>query len=149
MESRPEILGGDSERFADFLRIESVEFPQEKSVGDTGGEFRQAAFKRFPKLAILKRASGIAAPVQRRVFPMPAAIERRVSRIYAKRVVSQRFFSHRLAMMIDDFVSQDADEPGPLARTPGEILASAKCVEERLLNGIRSQIGSAETRESA
>ncbi len=75
MEARPEVVGADLEQFAGLLCAEAVDFPEEKRIGQTAGEPRQADGENVPEFTRFKDRTRVAPPEVGRGSPVSARIE--------------------------------------------------------------------------
>ena len=78
METRPEVVGADLEQFAGLLGAQAVDFPEEKRIGQTAREPRQAGAENVPEFTRFEDRTRVAPPGVRHGSPVSARIERGV-----------------------------------------------------------------------
>ena len=101
---------------------QAVDFPEEKRVGQTTGEPRQADAENVPEFTRFKHRNWVATPRTRRGSPVSVRIERRVVDRSRRRFSRRRAFTSGPPKMIDNTMPQNPDEPGALARPSRETL---------------------------
>ena len=79
METRPQVVDANLEQFAGLVGAQAIDFPEEKRIGQTGRESRQADAENVPEFTRFEDRTRVAPPGVRHGSPMSARIERRVN----------------------------------------------------------------------
>src|SRR3989344_5519531 len=96
---------------------------------------RKTVGKHLPELLLFQRAGGIP-PVRRRRFPATLGIEQGVYLPVVSVQSAEGLFTRALAQVIDQFVFQDADKPGPFRGASAKPVARLQGRDQRFLDQI-------------
>ena len=128
---------GYSQLLTDFRSLQAEVLAHHERLSRALRQPAQAFLQSGEELLLAECAFGLF-PGVGRFLPVAASIEQAVE--FARVAVSPRFRGRALPALapdrVDDFVLQDAGQPGAQVRAPGEIRLADKRREQRLLDGV-------------
>src|ERR1043166_2695590 len=142
MKHDPKVVHFDAQNLADLLAFQTIDFTKRESTGGTVRQGREAVAVHFPEVAALDQFCRCCMPFIWRVVVVPMTLPRLGPfKKLAMLGTFIRFFTEgsltRCApKMIDDFVFQNADQPGALRSAALKFFVSFECCEKSLLHGV-------------
>src|SRR5262245_44645253 len=142
MQHHPQIVLGDVERSTNLLALDAIDFAHREDSGNVFGHLIRAVVKSLPERLAVEARAGVSGPFKWSEFVDPAAGERPFGDealaflVLVEIQIGERSLATGLAIVVENLVFEDADEPALLRAASSEGLPALERRQEGFLHHV-------------